>query len=163
MQCFWLISTMYVAFNYCKFFVLLLVISYLSSVSLSYLAVRFSLFSFLQACISFSVSGDKNYEYSMVAYIKADITIPWYISLSWYKVLVISPTPNSSSNQTSLLLLLLFPKTKSLSVNMERMELKKVSMEADDESSVDERFTSIDSEKATINRSESLTLFDVHI
>ncbi len=46
---------------------------------------------------------------------------------------------------------------------MERMELKKVSMEADDESSVDERFMSIDSEKATINRSESLTLFDVHI
>lgn len=36
---------------------------------------------------------------------------------------------------------------------MERMELKKVSMEADDESSVDERFTSIDSEKATINSS----------
>uniref|UniRef100_A0A673KJB5 Sodium-coupled neutral amino acid transporter 4-like n=1 Tax=Sinocyclocheilus rhinocerous TaxID=307959 RepID=A0A673KJB5_9TELE len=39
---------------------------------------------------------------------------------------------------------------------MERMELKKVSTEADDESSVDERFTPIDSEKATINRSDSL-------
>ncbi|XP_043086680.1 sodium-coupled neutral amino acid transporter 4 [Puntigrus tetrazona] len=36
---------------------------------------------------------------------------------------------------------------------MERMELKKVSMEADDESSVDERFMPIDSEKATINSS----------
>uniref|UniRef100_A0A671TAW9 Sodium-coupled neutral amino acid transporter 4-like n=1 Tax=Sinocyclocheilus anshuiensis TaxID=1608454 RepID=A0A671TAW9_9TELE len=33
------------------------------------------------------------------------------------------------------------------------MELKKVSTEADDESSVDERFTPIDSEKATINSS----------
>uniref|UniRef100_A0A8C2AE46 Solute carrier family 38 member 4 n=1 Tax=Cyprinus carpio TaxID=7962 RepID=A0A8C2AE46_CYPCA len=36
---------------------------------------------------------------------------------------------------------------------MERMELKKVNTEADDESSVDERFTPIESEKATINSS----------
>ncbi|XP_016094275.1 sodium-coupled neutral amino acid transporter 4-like [Sinocyclocheilus grahami] len=36
---------------------------------------------------------------------------------------------------------------------MERMELKKVSTEADDESSMDERFTPIDSEKATISSS----------
>uniref|UniRef100_A0A9J7YMF8 Solute carrier family 38 member 4 n=2 Tax=Cyprinus carpio carpio TaxID=630221 RepID=A0A9J7YMF8_CYPCA len=43
----------------------------------------------------------------------------------------------------------LFPKTKSSAVNMDRLELKKVSMEADDESSVDDRFTSIDSEKAS--------------
>ncbi|XP_073689055.1 sodium-coupled neutral amino acid transporter 4-like [Garra rufa] len=34
---------------------------------------------------------------------------------------------------------------------MDRMELKKMYTEADDESSVDERFTPIDSEKATIN------------
>lgn len=39
---------------------------------------------------------------------------------------------------------------------MDRMELKKVSTEADDESSVDDSFTPMDSEKATINRSESL-------
>uniref|UniRef100_A0A673NB30 Sodium-coupled neutral amino acid transporter 4-like n=1 Tax=Sinocyclocheilus rhinocerous TaxID=307959 RepID=A0A673NB30_9TELE len=37
--------------------------------------------------------------------------------------------------------------TKSSAVNMDRLELKKVSMEADDESSVDDRFTPIDSEK----------------
>uniref|UniRef100_A0A671TAV9 Sodium-coupled neutral amino acid transporter 4-like n=1 Tax=Sinocyclocheilus anshuiensis TaxID=1608454 RepID=A0A671TAV9_9TELE len=52
-------------------------------------------------------------------------------------------------------------KTQSLAVNMERMELKKVSTEADDESSVDERFTPIDSEKHPGHTSFGMSVFNL--
>ncbi|KAI2665632.1 Sodium-coupled neutral amino acid transporter 4 [Labeo rohita] len=115
--------------------------------------------SFLEARVPFSVAGgggsSESYVMFSVPLDAQEMVFRTVCAAHGLEIADLRPVSAvRSSNQTSLVLLpvlVLFPKTKSSAVNMDRMELKKVSTEADDESSVDDSFTPMDSEKATIN------------